>query len=92
MRPQASMAKGPLTWAECPDQRALPAGRDGRICRRPLDPQARIGCLGRSEGVGRGASHLEKQSEGVAASLVESGGVGSCNWLSRGSRAEEASF
>jgi site-specific recombinase XerC len=31
MRSQASTTKGPLTWAECPDQRTLPAGRDGRI-------------------------------------------------------------
>jgi integrase len=30
-RSHTSMTKGPLTWAECPDQRTLPAGRDGRI-------------------------------------------------------------
>jgi hypothetical protein len=50
--------------------------------RRPLDPQARIRCLARSEGVGRGASPADSP-RGVAVSPGESEGIGSRNWLPR---------
>jgi hypothetical protein len=49
--------------------------------RRPLDPQARIRRLARSEGVGQGAIHLEKPSSWVGIGSGESEGVGSRSWL-----------
>src|SRR5712691_6890880 len=49
--------------------------------RRPLDPQARIRCLMRSEGVGLRASHLRLRSAGVAVGRDESEWVGSRGWL-----------
>jgi hypothetical protein len=49
--------------------------------RRPLDPQARIRRLARSEGVGQGAIHLEKPSNWVGIGSGESEGVGSRSWL-----------
>jgi hypothetical protein len=50
--------------------------------RRPLDPQARIRRLARSEGVERGASHLQRRSDWVWIGGGESEGVGSRGWLS----------
>ena len=45
--------------------------------RRPLDPQARIRCLPRSEGVERRASHQQKPPEEIAVNRGRSDGVGS---------------
>ena len=52
--------------------------------RRSLDPQAQIGCLGRSEGVGRGASLCRIAPRGRG----ESGGVGG-HWLRIGPRSPD---
>jgi hypothetical protein len=55
-RPRASRKKGPSLT---PERTTLTCGNwSGRpdSNRRPLDPQARIRCLGRSDGVGRGAT------------------------------------
>jgi hypothetical protein len=50
---------------------------------RPLDPQSRTTRLTRSDGVGRGASHLRQRPEAVVGSLSESTRVGSRSWLPR---------
>jgi hypothetical protein len=56
-----------------------PSDQSGRrdLNPRPLDPQSRMTRLGRSEGVGRRASHLRQHPNGVAVGLGESTCVGS---------------
>jgi hypothetical protein len=49
--------------------------------RRPLDPPARIRCLGRSDVVGRGEAPFADSSREVVVSPGESEDIGSHNWL-----------
>ena len=58
---------------------------------RPLAPPPRTDRPARSEGVGRGVSHLRQRPDGVAASLRESTYVGSPSWLPWLPRAAESS-